>query len=126
MIKLIIFKGLNKLYFQKTLFKTWYMNFKKKWTKIENWNFRMIKIRRKSLEGLKMKFIIFRGTKNLFNLYVYFRFQFSLFRQFCHMWQTVSIRGQTRGNLDTWHMPNLNGGNIKTNRKNQLMQMVKT
>jgi hypothetical protein len=39
---------------------------KKAGTKIENWNFRGHKIRRKIL-GLKMKFIKFRGTKNLFN-----------------------------------------------------------
>jgi hypothetical protein len=36
-----------------------------------------------------------------FNLipYVYFRFQFGFFRQFCHMWQTVCIRGR---HVDTW------------------------
>jgi hypothetical protein len=56
------------IYFQKMSFRTWYMNFKKKAEiKIENWNFRGIKNRRKNLEELKMKIVIFRGTKNLFN-----------------------------------------------------------
>jgi hypothetical protein len=39
---------------------------KKAGTKNENWNFRETKIQRKILEGLKMKFIIFKGTKNIY------------------------------------------------------------
>jgi hypothetical protein len=45
--------------------------FQKTKTKIENGNFRATKIRRKILEALKMKFVIFRGTKNLFNPKIY-------------------------------------------------------
>jgi hypothetical protein len=40
---------------------------KKAGTKIKNWNFRGTKIRRKILKALKIKFSIFRGTKNLLN-----------------------------------------------------------
>jgi hypothetical protein len=36
-------------------------------TKIENWKFREAKIRRNFLKGLKVKFGIFRGTKDIFN-----------------------------------------------------------
>jgi hypothetical protein len=40
---------------------------KKAGIKIENWKFRGTKIRRNFLEGLKVKFGIFRGIKNIFN-----------------------------------------------------------
>jgi hypothetical protein len=45
-----------------------------------------------------------------FNLvpYVYFRFQFGHFRQFCPMWQTVCIRGLTRGHVDTCPIETVN------------------
>jgi hypothetical protein len=46
---------------------------KKTWTKIENRKFRETKFRKKFLKGLKIKFDIFRRTKNIFSVIIYYK-----------------------------------------------------